>query len=31
MIQQFARFLAAALFKIESGNIEEARSDIQAT
>jgi hypothetical protein len=30
MIQQFARFLAAALFKIESGSVEEAKSDIQS-
>ena len=30
MIQQFARFLAAVLFKIESGNVEEAQSDVQS-
>jgi hypothetical protein len=31
MIQQFARFLAAALFKIESGRVEEARLDIKSS
>jgi hypothetical protein len=30
MIRQFAKFLAEVLFKIKSGNVEEARSNIQA-
>jgi len=30
MIQQFARFLAAVLFKIDSGSAEAAQSDIQS-
>ena len=30
MIQQFARFLAAVLFKIKSGSVEQAQLDIQS-
>ena len=30
MIQQFAKLLAEVLFKIRSGNVEEAQSDIQS-